>query len=123
MNPAHDINWWQFSIDPEQRGDRIMTGPAGRREVNPPLPDGRRLLDYHTYLGLDRLLACQTPGSLVPDERVFIITHQLFELAFKEMIFDLSVIAATLTHLLDLDDAGEFHALSTGTEQVCADPP
>ena len=116
MNPANDINWWQFSIDPERRGDRITAGPAGMREVNPLLPDGRRLLDYHTYIGLDRLLSCQWPGSLVPDERVFIITHQLFELAFKEMIFDLSVIAATLSHLLALDDTREFHALSTGTD-------
>ena len=116
MNPAIDANWWQFSLDPERRGDRITAGPAGIREVNPPLPDGRRLLDYHTYIGLDRLLSCQWPGSLVPDERVFIITHQLFELVFKQMIFDLSVVSATLVHLLDLDEPREFHALSTGAD-------
>lgn len=113
MDPTNDANWWQFSIDPERRGDRITAGPAGMREVNPLLPDGRRLLDYHTYIGLDRLLSCQMPGSMVPDERVFIVTHQLFELAFKQMIFDLSVVSATLTHLLDLGDTARFHSLCT----------
>lgn len=113
MDPTKDANWWQFSIDPERRDHRITAGPAGLREVNPRLPDGRRLLDYHTYIGLDRLLSCQMPGSMVPDERAFIITHQLFELAFKQMIFDLSVVSATLTHLLDLSDAEEFHSLCT----------
>ena len=113
MDPKNDANWWQFSIDPERRGDTITAGPAGIREVNPLLPGGRRLLDYRTYIGLDRLLSCQTPGSMVPDERAFIITHQLFELAFKQMIFDLSVVSATLAHLLDLNDTGEFHSLCT----------
>jgi len=113
MDTTTDANWWQFSIDPERRGDRITAGPAGILEVNPPLPDGRRLLDYHTYIGLDRLLSCQVPGSMVPDERIFVVTHQLFELAFKQMIFDLSVVSATLAHLIDLGDAVQFHSLCT----------
>jgi tryptophan 2,3-dioxygenase len=116
MDPSNDANWWQFSIDSERRGDRITAGPAGLREVNPTLPDGRRLIDYHTYIGLDRLLSCQVPGSMVPDERVFIVTHQLFELAFKQMIFDLSVISATLAHLIDLGDAARFYSLCTTTD-------
>lgn len=116
MDLTNDANWWQFSIHPERRGDTITAGAAGMREVNPLLPDGRRLLDYHTYIGLDRLLSCQAPGSMVPDERVFIITHQLFELAFKQMIFDLSVVSATLTQLLDLGDAEEFHSLCTQSD-------
>jgi tryptophan 2,3-dioxygenase len=112
MDLNSDANWWQYSIDPERRGDTIRTGPAGTREVNPSLPDGRRLLDYHTYVGLGRLLSCQLPASMVPDERAFITTHQLFELTFKQMIFDLGVVSATLTELLDLGDE-EFHSRCT----------
>jgi len=112
MDLNSDANWWQYSIDPERRGDTIRTGPAGTREVNPSLHDGRRLLDYRTYTGLDRLLSCQLPASMVPDERAFITTHQLFELTFKQMIFDLSVVSATLTELLDLGDE-KFHSLCT----------
>ena len=117
MDPGSDANWWNFSIDPLQRGSRIMTGPDGMCEVNPALPDGRHLLDYHTYIGLDLLLSCQTPTSLVPDERGFIITHQLFELAFKMMIFDLSVVTATLTRLFQIPDDGEFFSRCCGQEE------
>jgi len=116
MERSTDTNWWQFAIDPEQRGEKIAAEVAGLQEVNPPLPDGRRLLDYSTYLGLDQLLACQVPSSQVPDERVFIVTHQLFELAFKLMIFDLSVLATTFAKLLALND-GECHALCIGHDE------
>lgn len=115
MERSADANWWQFAIDPKERGEKITAGAAGLLEVNPLLPDGRRLLDYRTYLGLDQLLACQVPSSQVPDERVFIVTHQLFELAFKLMIFDLSVVATTFTRLLALND-GECRALCIGNE-------
>ena len=115
MDPKDDANWWLFSIDPKERGERI-TADGMAREVNPPTPDGRHRLDYRTYIGLDRLLACQMPSSLVPDERPFIITHQLFELTFKLMIFDLAVVAATLSRLL-LEDEESFHALCSGGEE------
>lgn len=118
MDPTSDANWWYFSIDPQQRGNRIVTGPGGRREVNPALPDGRHLLDYQTYIGLEKLLSCQTPTSLVPDERAFIVTHQFFELAFKLMIFDLGVVAATLTHLLQLPNGKTFDDLCCGRDEV-----
>jgi tryptophan 2,3-dioxygenase len=117
MERSADANWWQFAIDPEERGEKIMASAAGLQEVNLLLPDGRRLLDYQTYLGLDQLLACQVPGSQVPDERVFIVTHQLFELAFKLMIFDLTVIAATFARLLEHDD-GTCRSLCTGNDEL-----
>lgn len=113
MERSTDANWWQFAIDPEQRSEKITTAAAGLQEVNPLLPDGRRLLDYQTYLGLDQLLTCQLPSSQVPDERVFIVTHQLFELAFKLMIFDLTVVASTFARLLDCDE-GTCCSLCTG---------
>jgi tryptophan 2,3-dioxygenase len=63
------------------------------------------MLDYHKYLGLDLLLASQRPSSSIPDERVFIITHQLHELTFKMIAFDFAVIASTLQKLLASGDA------------------
>jgi len=106
-----DANWWSFSIEDGARGEKIRADePAGTVEVNP-VGDGMRRLSYHKYLGLDRLLNCQFPSSRVPDERIFIVTHQLFELVFKQMTFDVRVIAETFRSLLAMDDA-EFSALA-----------
>ncbi len=99
-----DANWWSFSIAERERGEKISCDEAaGTVEVNPHT-GGRRLLSYHQYLGLAGLLNCQVPSSRAPDERVFIITHQLFELVFKQMIFDLRVIAETFRALLARGD-------------------
>jgi hypothetical protein len=108
MAAKDDANWWAFSISEEERGQVIKAGPGGLREVNPALPDGRRSLDYQTYIGLERLLSCQVPGSRVPDERAFIITHQLFEIVFKLMIFDMAVISGTFQQLLSFANDEEF---------------
>ena len=98
-------NWWSFSIDERERGEKISGDEAaGTVEVNP-VTGGRRLLSYHQYLGLEGLLNCQVPSSRAPEERVFIITHQLFELVFKQMIFDFLVIAETFRSLLARGDA------------------
>ncbi|MBI2876452.1 MAG: hypothetical protein HYY20_06185 [Candidatus Tectomicrobia bacterium] len=117
MSKNADANWWRFGIDPQSRGRKIATGPGGLREVNPALPDGRHVLDYHTYIGLDQLLACQVPSSMVPDERAFLVTHQLFELVFKLMIFDLTVVAETFVQLLAMPEAIEFRVLCTAAEE------
>jgi tryptophan 2,3-dioxygenase len=115
-----DANWWDFSVDGRERGERIRDDlAAGTVEVNPDI-DGLRLLSYHTYLGLDKLLTCQVPSSRAPDERIFIVTHQLFELVFKEMIFDLGVIAETFRSLLETDDR-EFSRLTGLTGEVGPD--
>src|SRR6185369_10864276 len=116
MDMRDDANWWLFSIDPEERGERITVADGAAWEVNPATEDGRHLLDYRTYIGLDRLLSCQAPSSRVPDERAFIITHQLFELAFKQMIFDLSVVSATLSRLLEKEDDAFLHLCSSADE-------
>ena len=116
MDPKDDANWWLFSIGSKERGEKITAAGGMAREVNPPSPDGRHRLDYHSYIGLDRLLSCQMPSSRVPDERAFIITHQFFELTFKMMIFDLAVVAATLSRLLE-EDEGSFLSLCTGGEE------
>jgi hypothetical protein len=103
MSPHADTNWWDFTIDSNKR-NKTNAIIHGDRKVNPETADGRNLLDYHQYIGLDKLLDCQIPSSRIPDERIFIITHQLFELVFKQMIFDLAVIAETFEELLSKDD-------------------
>ena len=96
MATGHDRNWWDFSNESSVRADRSRSRFTGSMDVNPELPGGIRDLDYHRYLGLDLLLQCQRPSSRVPDERVFMITHQLMEIAFKMMVFDAAVVATTL---------------------------
>lgn len=102
MIPHGDTNWWDFTIDINER-EKKEAIIKGNGPVNPETSDGRFLLDYHRYIGLDQLLSCQVPSSRIPDERIFIITHQLFELVFKQMIFDLAVIAKTFEVLLSRD--------------------
>ena len=96
MASRSDENWWTFSIDPAVRADNSKSRFTGDMDVNPELPGGLRRLDYHDYLGLDLLLACQRPSSRIPDERAFIVTHQLMEIVFKLVVFDLAVVSTTL---------------------------
>jgi tryptophan 2,3-dioxygenase len=106
--------WWSFSLDPAKRADaeaRRLRDDEGRPLVNAPGEGGRLSLRYSSYLALDRLLDAQTPASTVPDERVFIVIHQLFELVFKQMTFDLGVLARTFEALLGVDEA-DFEALA-----------
>jgi tryptophan 2,3-dioxygenase len=102
-----DKNWWTFSIDPAIRTDRQKSRFTGPMDVNPELPGGLRHLDYHDYLGLDRLLDCQRPSSQIPDERAFIITHQLMEIVFKMIVFDLAVAATTLHEVAESMSAAD----------------
>ncbi|MEM1041757.1 MAG: tryptophan 2,3-dioxygenase family protein [Bacteroidota bacterium] len=105
--------WWDFALD---AGDNPhLTDETGRPVVNPPDADGRLGLDYSSYLGLDLLLSAQVPASRVPDERVFVIIHQVFELVFKQMAFDLAVAARTCEALAALDEA---EALGLATEPL-----
>ena len=97
--------WWAFALDPEIRADpdaNRQRGADGRPLVNPPGPDGRLGLDYPGYLGLAALLGAGTPATTVPDERAFVIVHQLCEVVFKQMTFDLAVVTATLEQVLGL---------------------
>ncbi|RWS03134.1 tryptophan 2:3-dioxygenase-like protein [Dinothrombium tinctorium] len=52
---------------------------------------------YGDYLMVDRLLSCQQPitrsfGKEVHDEHLFIVTHQAYELWFKQIIFELDYV-------------------------------
>uniref|UniRef100_A0A914L3H7 Tryptophan 2,3-dioxygenase n=1 Tax=Meloidogyne incognita TaxID=6306 RepID=A0A914L3H7_MELIC len=58
-------------------------------------------ITYNGYLQLDKLLDCQVMRSndgkrIIPDEHLFIITHQTYELWFKQLIFDIDQVRALL---------------------------
>lgn len=109
--------WWDFSLDPDVRADadaNRLLDDAGAPLVNAPEADGRLRLDYASYLGLEALLSSQHPASRVPDERVFVVVHQLCEIVFKQMTFDLAVVAHTMERLLRLGDGLPEVALARG---------
>src|SRR6201996_1854068 len=45
-------------------------------------------LTYGSYLHLDELLACQAPLTDSPDELLFVIIHQVYELWFKQILHE-----------------------------------
>ncbi|GFR97656.1 tryptophan 2,3-dioxygenase [Elysia marginata] len=56
--------------------------------------EGEETLNYHTYLKLDKLLNSQVMQSgvksqAVHDEHLFIITHQAYELWFKQVLHEI----------------------------------
>ena len=115
--------WWAFALDPDTRADpdaNRLRAADGTPLVNPPGPDGRLGLDYAGYLGLGALLGAGTPASSVPDERAFVVVHQLCEVVFKQMTFDLAVVTATFEALLARPEA-ERTALALAEGEVDQD--
>ena len=64
-------------------------------------------LTYKSYLELDSLLSKQIPASEEHDESLFIITHQTYELWFKQFLHE----GKHLTN--QLNEQKEFEALAT----------
>ncbi|CAH1394067.1 unnamed protein product [Nezara viridula] len=65
---------------------------------------------YGEYLQLDKILSAQrllseVHKATVPDEHLFIITHQAYELWFKQIIFDLDWIIAVFSNHMGLDES------------------
>eukprot|EP00091_Calanus_sinicus_P019398 TRINITY_DN4858_c0_g1_i1.p1 TRINITY_DN4858_c0_g1~~TRINITY_DN4858_c0_g1_i1.p1 ORF type:complete len:134 (-),score=43.67 TRINITY_DN4858_c0_g1_i1:294-695(-) len=63
-------------------------------------------ISYGEYLQLDKILSAQEPqsrvhGQEVHDEHLFIVTHQAYELWFKQVIFEIDSIRECF-----LDDSG-----------------
>lgn len=59
--------------------------------------DSKKPVYYSTYLGLDSLLSSQRPlsgkgGRAAHDEMLFIITHQAYELWFKQILHELDAV-------------------------------
>src|SRR6478609_9037043 len=58
--------------------------------------DGLLYADYLTYwdyIHLDTLLSLQNPKTAFPDERVFIMYHQITELYFRLILWEIEQIA------------------------------
>src|SRR5579864_4206044 len=51
-------------------------------------------LTYWDYIHLDTLLSLQTPKTQLPDEKVFIIYHQITELYFRLVLLEIEQLAA-----------------------------
>jgi tryptophan 2,3-dioxygenase len=91
-----DANWWFFQLS---QGPEDALMPA-----MPFLPTGSAIrprsdISYYSYLQLEQILSAQTPLTRAPDERAFIVVHQLFELTFKLMLFDMGVLAQTFAEI------------------------
>ena len=66
--------------------------------------------NYHDYLKLESLLSCQELvsgeiGERAHDEMLFIITHQVYELWFKQILFELD----SIFKVFDRDNIDESH--------------
>ena len=66
--------------------------------------------NYHDYLKLESLLSCQEllsdqAGEKAHDEMLFIITHQVYELWFKQILFELD----SIFEVFDRDKIDESH--------------
>lgn len=57
-------------------------------------------IDYFNYLHLNELLNAQFPESTFHDEMLFVITHQVYELWFKQILFEIEAVS----HLLAQDE-------------------
>lgn len=56
-------------------------------------------MNYHDYLQIDKLLECQQPethkkGVSAHDEMLFIVVHQVYELWFKQILFEIDSVLA-----------------------------
>jgi tryptophan 2,3-dioxygenase len=63
-------------------------------------------LTYGSYLRLDDLLACQSPLTAEPDELLFVIIHQVYELWFKQILHEAALLQRRLE---DGNTAGALH--------------
>ena len=102
-------SWWSFSLTDDAPP---AVGTESHAEAGSASNEREPAAHYGSYLGLEKLLSAQVPVSAVPEERIFVVVHQLFELVFKQMVFDLGVVAKTLESLLALgDEAFQAEAL------------
>jgi tryptophan 2,3-dioxygenase len=53
-------------------------------------------LTYGKYLRLDDLLSCQSPLTDAPDEILFVIIHQVYELWFKQILHETALLQRRL---------------------------
>ena len=63
-------------------------------------------LAYASYLRLDELLSCQSPLTDAHDELLFVIIHQVYELWFKQILHETSLLQRRLE---EGESAGALH--------------
>ncbi|XP_041359903.1 tryptophan 2,3-dioxygenase-like [Gigantopelta aegis] len=74
-------------------------------------------VNYTTYLKLDQLLACQEPLSAIKgnhpvhDEHLFIITHQAYELWFKQILYEIDSVRSIFSEKV-LDESKTLQILN-----------
>lgn len=82
---------------------------------------------YADYLKLDKLLSCQQPASAREekplgehDEMLFIITHQTFELWFKQIMHELNAVIVLFErdYLAESDTSRILHHLNRVCEII-----
>ena len=66
-------------------------------------------IGYWDYIHLDTLLSLQNPKTDFPDEKIFIIYHQISELYFKLIISELEQISNNGKHVLDSGEDLGWH--------------
>ena len=70
-------------------------------------------MGYWDYLKIDTLLSLQSPKTDFPDEKIFITYHQITELYFKLIIWEIEQISNNGKNILDSgEDAGWHKVLS-----------
>lgn len=79
--------------EPEGAGRCPVTASAPSAEHS---PDTTSSPTYASYLRLDDVLDAQSPRTDVPDERLFIVTHQALELWFSEALREIDRVVSWL---------------------------
>src|SRR5579875_591555 len=75
-----------------------LAASGKHRVVNErPAPPPPQRLTYGSYLALDELLAVQRPRTEQPDEMLFIVIHQVYELWFKQLLHEAGRMQASLS--------------------------
>jgi tryptophan 2,3-dioxygenase len=84
---------------PGRRGAATTPAPSGARAAGRRFGEEGGLLTYGGYLRLDELLAQQVPQADPPahDEQLFITVHQVYELWFKQMLYELEAARDAMT--------------------------
>ncbi len=80
--------------------------PTARRSSTRPAPAAAARSTTPATSASTTCSGAGTPSSSVPDERAFVIVHQLCEVVFKQMTFDLAVVTATFERVLEAAEGG-----------------
>lgn len=100
-----------------KRPEQQQLDDGARNGIHTPGSSSRRLLLYGDYLKLHQLLDCQQMVTehhckeRVHDEHLFIITHQAYELWFKQILFELDSIRPLL-HTKEVNESNMFQITS-----------